>query len=89
MNLNEIIFIDNLPKIDLHGFDRDYAKVKVNEFINDNIVLKNEIIAIIHGNGTGVLKSEIHRFLERNKKVLEYKTFYNNSGTTLVKIDVN
>ena len=36
MKLDEIIFIDSLPSLDLHGFDSDYARIKINEFINDN-----------------------------------------------------
>ena len=31
MTLNEVIFINNLPTIDLHGYDRESARVAVNE----------------------------------------------------------
>lgn len=86
MNLSEVIFIDNLPTIDLHGFDRDYARIKVLEFINDNIILKNDIIVIVHGIGNGILKAEVHKMLRRSKKVLDYKLFYNNNGLTIVKL---
>ena len=88
MNLNEVIFVDNLPSIDLHGFDRDTARVKVLEFINDNIKMKNDIICIVHGIGSGVIKNEIHNTLKRNKNVLEYKLFYNNTGCTIVKLKI-
>ena len=44
MKLSEVLFVDNLPSIDLHGFDRDTARVKTLEFINDNIKMKNEIL---------------------------------------------
>ena len=47
MELKEVLFVDNLPSLDLHGFDRDYARVKVLEFIKDNIVLKNDVICIV------------------------------------------
>lgn len=86
MELREVLFVDNLPSIDLHGFDRDTARVKTLEFINDNIKMKNEIICIVHGRGTGIIKNEIHNTLKRNKNVLEYKLFYNNIGCTIVKI---
>ncbi len=86
MELKEVIYIDNLPTIDLHGFDRDYARVKTLEFINDNIKMKNEIICIIHGRGTGIVKEEVHDTLKKNKNVLDYKLFYNNIGCTLVKL---
>ena len=86
MELKEVIFTDNLPCIDLHGFDKDTARIKVLEFINDNIILKNEIVCIVHGIGNGILKNEVHNILKRNKNVLEYKLFYNNVGCTIVKI---
>ena len=35
-NLEDVIFIDNLPTIDLHGYDRDYARIAINEFIKEN-----------------------------------------------------
>ena len=88
MELNEVIYLDNLPTIDLHGFDRDTARVKVIEFINDNMIMKNKIICIIHGVGSGVVKKEIHALLKQNRKVLDYKLFYNNSGCTIVKLDI-
>lgn len=88
MELREVLFVDNLPSIDLHGLDRDTARVKTLEFIKDNIKMKNEIICIVHGRGTGIVKSEIHNTLKRNKNVLEYKLFYNNIGCTIVKIKI-
>ena len=73
MNLNDIIFIDNLPSLDLHGFDRETARVAINDFINDNIKLKNKFIVIIHGIGSGILKDTTHLTLKKNKNVLEFK----------------
>ena len=64
MNLEDVIFTDNLPTIDLHGFDSDYARIKVNEFIKDNIIMKNEIIVIIHGIGEGVIRKTVHKVLK-------------------------
>lgn len=86
MELNEVIYLDNLPSIDLHGLDRDTARVKVLEFINDNRIMKNDIICIVHGVGSGIIKKEIHNLLKNNKLVSDYKLFYNNSGCTIVKI---
>ena len=88
MELNNIIFIDNLPKLDLHGYDRDTARIMVLDFISDNIKMKNEIINIVHGHGTGVIKEMVHEVLNKNKNVIEYKTFYNNDGCTIVKIRI-
>lgn len=88
MELKEVIYIDNLPSIDLHGFDRDYARVKTLEFINDNLKMKNEIICIVHGRGTGIVKNEVHDTLRKSKDVLDYKLFYNNIGCTIVKLNL-
>ena len=83
---NNIIdpFLYNIPSIDLHGDDRDTARVRINDFINDNIRMKNEKIEIIHGIGTGILRNVTQNTLQNNKYVLEYKTSYFNRGSTIV-----
>ena len=88
MKLDEVIFIDSFPSIDLHGLDRDTARVKVLEFINDNIKMKRDIICIVHGIGSGIIKNEVHNTLKRNKNVLEYKLFFNNTGCTIAKLKI-
>lgn len=88
MELDEVIFLDNLPSIDLHGLDKDTARVKTLEFIKDNLSVKNSIFCIVHGIGSGALKNEVHSTLSKSKVVLDYKLFYNNSGCTVVKIKV-
>jgi DNA-nicking Smr family endonuclease len=87
-NLNDIIFIDSLPKLDLHGLDRATAALAINDFIKDNIKLKNDIILIIHGIGTGILKKATDECLRHNRNVLEFKTCYYNNGCTIVKIKI-
>ena len=88
MELKEVIFTESLPKIDLHGLDRDTARVSVNDFIKDNIIMKNEIIIIVHGIGSGILRKTVDETLRKNKNVTEYKTLYNNNGSTIVKIKI-
>ena len=86
MEINEVIFIDSLPKLDLHGYDRDSAKVAINDFIEDNIKMGNEIISIIHGNGKGIIKKTTIDTLKKNHNVIEYKSSYFNRGCTIAKI---
>lgn len=86
MKLNEIIFIDSLPTLDLHGFDQDYARIKINEFINDNYKMRNYNVVIIHGIGSGIIRRTTHDTLRKNKKVLDYKIFIGNIGCTIVEI---
>lgn len=88
MNLENIIFTENLPKLDLHGLDRETARVLVNDFIRDNQKMKNEIIIIIHGIGTGIIRKTVSETLRKNKNVTEFKTLYNNLGSTIVKIKI-
>ena len=79
-------FLINLPSIDLHGVDRDYARILINDFIYDNYKIKKEKIVIIHGIGTGIIRKTTHEVLKRNKYVQEYKTDYFNSGMTIVTL---
>lgn len=72
--------------IDLHGFDKEYALFKVNEFISDSLKLKKYDLIIIHGKGTGVLKNSIHEFLKHDKRVIEYKIDNYNDGQTIVRL---
>ena len=79
-------FIDFLPSIDLHGCNRVLTKIKVEEFINDNIKLKNKKIVIIHGIGQGIVKDEVFKTLKRNKNVESFKLNGMNIGCTIVNL---
>lgn len=83
------IFLERYPQIDLHGYDRDSARVATTDFILENIILGNDTVVIIHGIGTGTIKKEVHETLAKHKKVIEYKTDNFNSGCTIVKLDIN
>lgn len=73
--------------LDLHGETLDVAMYLVKNFINDNIKMKNEYIAIIHGNGE-VLKNNLLKYLKKAKKIKEYNVDIYNSGQTLIKLDI-
>ncbi len=82
-------FIDNLPTLDLHGEIRQSARVLVKEFINDNYVLENKKIVIIHGVGTGALRKEVNDILKKDKRVESFKVIGYNPGCTLVYLKKN
>lgn len=88
MKLSEVIFLDSFPSIDLHGMDRDSARVMVNDFVSDNKKMGNEFIVIVHGIGTGIIRRETHDVLRKNKDVLEFKTDYFNNGLTIVRLNI-
>lgn len=80
------IFLDRLPKVDLHGYDRDSARVMTNDFIEEAVVLRYDEIVIIHGIGTGVVKEAVHEALAGNKRVVSYHVDWRNVGCTVVKL---
>lgn len=80
------IFLNRLPKIDLHGFDRESARVMTNDFVEDAFCLGYTEIVIIHGIGTGVVKDAVHEALFRNKKVRSYQLDSRNVGCTVVQL---
>lgn len=75
----------HLPTIDLHGEDRKSAELLVRQFLDDNYRLKNEVLVIIHGIGTGILKQEVHRILKNDKRVEKYYLDFYNIGCTIVE----
>lgn len=81
-----ITLYSNCPTLDLHGMDRDYATILINDFIRDNYEMKNETVIIIHGIGTGVIRKTTQEVLRRNKLVSEFKIDNFNAGETIVKI---
>jgi len=87
-DLDSIIFIDSLPKLDLHGFDRDTARVMVNDFIKDNLIMKNEFVTIVHGIGSGIIKTTVQETLRRNKYIKYFKIYPFNVGCTIVQINL-
>lgn len=87
MSVNNI-FTKNLPSLDLHGETKDTARVLINDFIRDNIKMKNDKIIIIHGIGTGVLKKETQSVLRNNKFVIEFGIDCMNEGSTIVRLKI-
>ncbi len=86
MKLNDIIFPDRFPSLDLHGYDREISRVLINDFIDDNVKMGNEIVVIIHGKGSGIIKDISHMVLNKNPKVVDFKTDYFNDGCTIVQL---
>ena len=87
--LNDIVFINSYPSLDLHGFDRETARVAIDDFIKDNQKMGNEIIVIVHGIGSGILQKQTHKTLRDNKNVLDYKLYYYNNSCTVAEIKKN
>lgn len=79
-------FIANFPSIDIHGYDRFYAVLKVKEFLNDCYKTGFFDLIVIHGKGEYILKKAVHEYLKTEKLVIEFKTHNLNEGMTVVKL---
>ena len=80
------IFLDRLPKIDLHGYDRDMARVMVNDFVDEAIAMGYSEILIINVIGDGIVKESVLDTLSRRKDIINYHVCGENVGCTIVKI---
>lgn len=89
MKIDNIIFIDSLPKLDLHGFDRETGRVMINDFIKDNIIMKNEFVVIVHGIGSGIIKNVVQETLRKNKNIIDFKIYPFNVGCTIAQIKID
>ena len=83
------IFLKNLPTIDLHGYDSESARVATVDFINENMILKNKKILIIHGKGKGIVRKSVHDTLKGHKRVIKYHTDNFNDGCTVVYLNID
>lgn len=82
------VFTKNLPSLDLHGYDRESARVAINDFVLDNIKMKKDTFVIIHGEGSGILKRTTNDTLKKNKYVLEFQIDFTNTGCTIVRVSI-
>ncbi|MGN1378951.1 MAG: Smr/MutS family protein [Bacilli bacterium] len=81
-----MILYGKIPKLDLHGEIVSMVEVLVNDFIKENILLKNKYALIIHGKSTNILTKEVHRVLKNNKNVKNFYLDNWNLGQTIVNL---
>lgn len=82
------MLISRFPSLDLHGEIGDIAKIRVNDFIEENIILGNDTIVIIHGIGKGIVKKCVYEVLSNSKDVVGFSIDVYNPGVTIVKIKI-
>lgn len=76
----------NIPTLDLHGENRDTARILIDEFITDNIKMGNYKVLIVHGIGTGAIKDETHKVLKTDSRIEKFYIDFFNIGCTIVEI---
>ena len=82
------ILTSKSPSLDLHGETTAFLPVLVNDFINDNIKLKNKYIIVIHGHNSDTLKKELQVYLKNDKRVKNYYIDPFNIGQTVIELDI-
>lgn len=60
-------------ELDIRGMTSDEGIMEVDRFIDNCLLGGIETITIIHGKGTGALRSAVHQFLKANKNVKSYR----------------
>ena len=86
---NHNIFTSYYPHLDLHGETTDTCVAPLSEFISDNIRLNRTNVVVIHGIGSGILRSRVHELLKNDKRI---KTFYLdawNVGETVITLKID
>ena len=71
-------------EINVIGLTVDEAIPLVDKFIDDCFLAKLQTARIVHGKGTGILKSATHEYLKSDRRVLEFKTNNYNDGETII-----
>lgn len=64
---------DVKTEIDLRGMLSDEAILQVDKFIDDSLLASLKTVTIIHGKGTGALRSAITEYLRHHKSVESYR----------------
>ena len=60
-------------ELDLRGMASDEAIMEVERFIDNAVLSGIEVVRIIHGKGTGILRKAVQDELKRNKSVRTYR----------------
>ena len=82
------MYTRNSPTLNVHGETRDTVVYILNDFINDNVILGNEYIGVIHGYSSVILKNKVHEILKKNKNVDSFKVDLFNPGLTIIKLKI-
>ncbi len=80
--------LNKYPTLDVHGETRDTVYTVLKDFIADNIKLKNPVIIVIHGKGSGILKDTIHAYLKKWKVVKKFYLHNWNQGATVIELNI-
>ena len=73
-------------EVDLRGMDAEEGVLEMERFIDECVLMNLKTVSIIHGKGTGVLRSAVHQALKKNKAVASFRLGAYGEGETGVTI---
>ena len=74
------------PEIDLRGMEASEAVLAAERYIDGAVMSKLSTVTIIHGKGTGVLRTAIQQMLRKNKSVKSFRLGRYGEGETGVTV---
>ncbi|MGN0629160.1 MAG: endonuclease MutS2 [Oscillospiraceae bacterium] len=73
-------------EVDLRGMDAEQGVLEMERFIDECVLMNLKTVSVIHGKGTGVLRSAVHQALKKNKAVASFRLGAYGEGETGVTI---
>ncbi len=73
-------------EVDLRGMDAEQGVLEMERFIDECVLMNLKTVSVIHGKGTGVLRSAVHQALKKNKAVANFRLGTYGEGETGVTI---
>ena len=83
-----ILYRNSMPELDLHGEDTVGARIRLKQFLDEQLKLRNEEVAIVHGIGKGILKKEVLDVLKKDSRIAEFNIDIFNEGCTLARFKI-
>ncbi|MBW3637699.1 MAG: endonuclease MutS2, partial [Armatimonadetes bacterium] len=68
------------PEINLIGQDTVSALDELEKYLDDAVLAEKKEVRIVHGRGSGALRTAVHRFLKSNRAVEDYELAPQNEG---------
>jgi DNA mismatch repair protein MutS2 len=73
-------------ELDIRGMASDEGVVEADRFIDSCVMGGLQLVTIIHGKGTGILRDAIHRFLKSHRQVKSFRLGKYGEGETGVTV---